>query len=92
MAAAVEAAKLEGVSFKTARATYGKLLLVATRDLELVAKALGHSDSRITRKHYARYLPSELARGVAKLPRLGVDTGTKVARLRGASATGNRAK
>ena len=91
-AAAVEAAKLEGVSFKTARATYGKLLLVATRDLELVAKALGHSDSRITRKHYARYLPSELARGVAKLPRLGVDTGTKVARLRGASATGNRAK
>ena len=92
MAAAVEAAQLEGVSFKTARATYGKLLLVATRDLELVAKALGHSDSRITRKHYARYLPSELARGVAKLPRLGVDTGTKVARIRGASGTGNRAK
>ncbi len=81
MAAAVASAKLENVTFKTTRATYGKLLLQATMDIELVAKALGHSDSRITRKHYAQYLPSELARGIAKLPALGFETDNKVSRI-----------
>ena len=78
MRAAVAAAGLEDVTFKTTRATYGKFLLVATLDLELVAKALGHSDSRITRKHYADLLPSEVAAGVAKLPTMGIEVGTKV--------------
>lgn len=78
MNAAVAAAKLEDVSFKTTRGTYGKLLLLATKDIELVARALGHSDSRITRKHYAQLLPSEVARGVARLPKLGVATESKV--------------
>lgn len=81
MAVAAKAAKLPGVSFKVSRATYGKLLLIATKDLELVAKALGHADSRITRKHYARYLPSELALGVAKLPSLGFTTDSKISRI-----------
>ncbi|MBF6024851.1 tyrosine-type recombinase/integrase [Lysobacter niastensis] len=71
MATAVLAAQLEEVTFKTTRATYGKLLLVATKDIELVAKALGHSDSRITRKHYAALLPSEVKAGIARLPALG---------------------
>jgi len=84
MGAAVVSARLESVTFKTTRATYGKLLLLATRDLEMVAKALGHSDSRITRKHYAQYLPSELATAVAKLPALGLPGG-KVTRLAGKS-------
>ncbi|WP_447585856.1 tyrosine-type recombinase/integrase [Pseudoxanthomonas mexicana] len=83
MAAAVEAAKLEDVSFKTTRATYGKLLLIATKDIEMVARALGHSDSRITRKHYAQYLPNEVAKAVAKMPRLGVFTGDNVSPLKG---------
>lgn len=81
MIAAADAAGLEGVTFKTTRATYGKLLLLATRDLEIVAKALGHSDSRITRKHYAQYLPSEVATAVAKLPALGLDTDSKISRI-----------
>ncbi len=81
MKAAVTAAKLTDVSFKTMRATYGKLLLLATKDLEMVAKALGHSDSRITRKHYAQYLPNEVAQAVAKMPRLGVMMGDKVSRI-----------
>lgn len=72
MAAAAAAAGLEGVTFKVTRATYGKLLLLATRDLELVARALGHSDSRITRQHYAATLPSDVERGVASLPELGI--------------------
>ncbi len=83
MAAAVAAAKLEDVSFKTMRATYGKMLLVATKDIELVAKALGHSDSRVTRKHYARYLTDDLARGIAQMPALGFVMGSKVARIGG---------
>lgn len=82
MAVAVQAAGLCDATFKTTRATYGKLLLQATRDIEMVAKALGHSDSRITRKHYAQYLPSELARAVAKLPTLGLEP-AKIVRLAG---------
>lgn len=81
MRAAREAAKLEDVSFKTTRATYGKLLLLATKDLELVAKALGHSDSRITRKHYAALLPSEVKAGIARLPSLGFEVDAKVSRI-----------
>jgi len=81
VAAAVEGARLEDVSFKTTRATYGKLLLLATRDIEMVAKALGHSDSRVTRKHYAQYLPNELAAAVAKVPALGIGADVSVARI-----------
>lgn len=81
MGEAVAAAALDDVSFKVTRATYGKLLLIATGNIELVAKALGHSDSRITRKHYARYLPSELSAAVAKLPALGFDQDSKVSRI-----------
>ena len=81
MRAAATAAKLDDVSFKVTRATYGKLLLLATRDIEIVAKALGHSDSRITRKHYAQHLPSELAAGVAKLPSIGIASDGKVSRI-----------
>lgn len=73
--AAAEAAGLADVSFKVTRATYGKLLLQATRDLELVARALGHSDSRITSKHYASLLPDEVAAGIASMPALGLDLG-----------------
>lgn len=69
---AMMAAEIQGASFKTTRATYGKLLLLATHDIELVARALGHSDSRVTRAHYAAYLPDEVAAAVAKLPTLGV--------------------
>jgi len=74
-------AKVDDVSFKVTRATYGKLLLIATKDIELVARALGHSDSRITRKHYAQYLPNEVAEGVRKMAPLGIDP-SNVAPLR----------
>lgn len=81
MRAAVAAAKLDDVTFKTMRASYGKLLLLATKDIELVARALGHSDSRITRAHYARHLPSEVARGIALMPALGIAKGGKVVKI-----------
>lgn len=80
---AAKTAGLADVSFKATRATYGKLLLLATLNIELVAKALGHSDSRITRKHYAQFLPSELASGIANMRALGIEAKTaKVSNLR----------
>lgn len=82
-----ERAQLDGVSFKTMRATYGKLLLLATQDIELVAQALGHSDSRITRKHYAQYLPNEVAAGVRKMPSLGIMEESKVKRFKTSRGT-----
>lgn len=60
------------VKFKTLRATYGKLLLLATGNLEIVAKALGHSDTKTTREHYAQYLPNEVRDGISKMPPLGL--------------------
>lgn len=78
----VARAALPGVTFKTTRATYGKLLLLATRDLEQVAKALGHSDSRITRKHYAALLPDEVAAGIARMPAIGIEVPGNVTRMR----------
>lgn len=75
MRSAAENAKLDDVSFKVTRATYGKRLLLATRDIELVAKALGHSDSRVTRRHYAQYLPNEVAEAIRKLGGLGLGSG-----------------
>jgi integrase len=86
MKEAVKAARLVAVSFKTLRATYGKRLLKATNNIEMVAKALGHSDSRITRKHYAQLLPSELASGMALVPALGFKPDRKVKRFVGKTA------
>lgn len=68
MVATLKAAKIEGASFKTLRATYGKRLLLATGDLEKVRQALGHADQRITRKHYAQFLKGEMAQAVGMLP------------------------
>jgi hypothetical protein len=76
-----DAVKQATVYMKTLTSNHPKFLLLATKDLELVAKALGHSDSRITRRHYAALLPSELAAGVAKLPALGIDPNSKISRL-----------
>lgn len=86
---AAKNAGVPDVSFKATRATYGKLLLLATnKDIETVAKALGHSDSRITRKHYAALLPSEVAEGIAKLPSLGLEPDTKINKLNPKRARG----
>ena len=83
------AADLGDASFKTTRATYGKLLLIATKDIELVAKALGQSDSRITRKHYAAILPSEVKAGIGLLPSLGFDTESNVVPITKKNANGS---
>ncbi len=52
-----EKAKLDPpITLTRLRKTYGSLLLNAGVPLETVAQAMGHSDTRVTRKHYARLL------------------------------------
>ena len=52
-----EKAKLSpSITLTRLRKTYGSLLLNAGVPLETVAQAMGHADTRITRKHYARLL------------------------------------
>lgn len=57
VAEANEKAKLiPPITLTRLRKTYGSLLLNAGVPLETVAQAMGHADTRITRKHYARLL------------------------------------
>ncbi len=64
------------------RKAYGSLLLNAGVSLEIISKAMGHSDPSVTRRHYSRLLQStidqqirsalpslRLRRKVARLPR-----------------------
>lgn len=49
------------VSFHILRHTYGSLLASRGVPLQVIAELLGHSDTRITSKHYAHLMPSFVA-------------------------------
>jgi integrase len=49
------------------RHTFATLALAAGVPIEWVAGQLGHSDIRITAKHYARFLPAANARAINAL-------------------------
>lgn len=61
MLAASEAAGLEPVGFHDLRRTFGARLAMKGVPIAVIAEALGHSDERITRKHYAHLAPSYVA-------------------------------
>jgi len=62
MVAACEAGKVvPGASFHDLRRTYGARLALRGVPMSVIAHALGHSDERITRRHYAHLSPSYLA-------------------------------
>jgi len=84
MRAASEAAGINPpVSFHLLRHSYASLLASAGVPLAFVAEALGHSDSRITQRHYAHLSPSHLADAIrANLPRFTNDEATNVAPIR----------
>jgi hypothetical protein len=70
-----KAAKLEGGPH-TLRHTYASHFLASTPDLFLLARVLGHSDTRVTRL-YAHLLPDHLARArdaVSLAPKIGPAT------------------
>jgi integrase len=65
---ACEAAKIQpAVSFHELRHTYASLLAQAGADLLTISKLLGHSDTRITARHYAHLCDQTLANAVENL-------------------------
>ena len=71
-----EAAKIAGIedfSFHALRHTYGSQLAMNGTPMSVIAKAMGHSDSRMTEKHYAHLAPSYVAETIrANLPKFGI--------------------
>jgi integrase len=66
-------AKLDGVSFHTLRHTYGSFLAAEGVPLQVIAAALGHSDTRTTEKHYAHLQPDHVANAIRdNLPKLNM--------------------
>jgi hypothetical protein len=52
--------------------------------LLVVAKNLGHSDTRMVEKHYGHLAPSYIADAIrAGAPRFGIEMDTRVAPIRG---------
>lgn len=66
MADAVADAKLAHVSFHDLRRSYGSLLANAGARDAIIAAALGHSDTRMTRRHYAHLLDKAVAEEIGK--------------------------
>lgn len=76
MKAACEAAKITpAISFHILRHTYGSRLAMRGAPMAVIAKQLGHADTRMTEKHYAHLAPSyvsDVVRGL--LGTFGVPT------------------
>ena len=62
------------ISFHELRHTYASHLANAGVDLLTISKLLGHSDTRITSKHYAHLADKTLALAVTKLPSFETNT------------------
>jgi len=84
MAAACVSAKITpAISFHILRHTYAAGLAMRGVPLTVIANVLGHSDTRITERHYAHLAPSYVADMVrANVPDFGIKTSRKVTRLR----------
>lgn len=73
MARACLAASIEpAIGFHILRHTFASLALMHGVSLEIIAKTLGHADTRITERHYAHLAPSYVHEVIrAKMPALG---------------------
>ncbi len=60
LAATAARAKLEGVSAHVLRHTAAVWMALDHRPISRIAQYLGHTDSRITEKHYAKFSPEHL--------------------------------
>jgi integrase len=83
MADACRAARIiPAISFHVLRHSHASALAMAGVPLAVVAKQLGHSDTRMTEKHYAHLAPSYLAEAIrAGFPTLGIIEEDKVTPL-----------
>ena len=66
------------ITFHELRHTYATMLINAGVELPVVAKLLGHADTRITIRHYAHLADKTLAAAVKKLPAFGHRRNRKV--------------
>ncbi len=75
MRRACKTAQIEpAIGFHILRHTYASHLTQAGAPLQVVSAVLGHSDGRLTEKHYSHLSPSFIADAVrASLPRFGAD-------------------
>jgi integrase len=73
------------VSFHVLRHTHGSHLAMQGVPFGVIARQLGHSDTRMTEKHYAHLAPNYVAETIrAKFPSLGIVETDTVVPLRGA--------
>jgi integrase len=66
------------ITFHELRHTYASTLINAGVELPIIAKLLGHADTRITMRHYAHLADKTLAKAVRKLPAFGHEPTGKV--------------
>lgn len=72
MREACDAANLRRIGFHILRHTYASQLVMNGTPLQVVSNALGHSDTRITEKHYAHLADSHMNETIRKhLPDIG---------------------
>jgi integrase len=72
------------VTFHMLRHTYGSTLAMRGVPMPVIAKQLGHTETRMTEKHYAHLSASYVADTVrANFPILGIMGKSKVARIDG---------
>jgi integrase len=73
MVTACKRAKIDGASFHTLRHTWASLAVMAGAPLMVVAKNLGHVDTRMVERHYGHLAPSFVADAIrAAAPRFGM--------------------
>jgi len=71
------------ISFHILRHTWASLAVMAGVPLLVVAKNLGHSDTRMVEKHYGHLAPSFITDAIrAGAPRYGIEAGKRVVPLR----------
>ena len=67
------------VSFHVLLHTHGSALAMKGVPRGIIAKQLGHADTRMTEKHYAHLAPSYVAETIrAHFPRLGIASKSRV--------------
>jgi integrase len=83
LALACQRAKISpAVSFHVLRHTHGSLLAMKGVPMPVVARQLGHADTRMTERHYAHLSPSYVADAIREnFPRLGIVEKAKVKAL-----------
>jgi integrase len=70
------------INFHILRHTYGSALAMKGVPLQVIAAVLGHSDTRITHKHYAHLMPSYIADVIREnLPDFGKTTPSNLVKL-----------